>query len=74
MIEESIILLRVQHLEKRARRITVDTPANLVNLVNQHQRVLRPYSLQSLDDLAWQRTVKGSVRATAGRRRGTDPT
>ena len=52
MIQESSVLLGVKHLEQRTRGISIVSTSNLVDLVNEYQRVFRPDALQCLDDLA----------------------
>ena len=58
VIQETVVLLRVQHLQKGTCRIPIDASTNLVHLVDQHQRVLGPHSLERLYDLARQRAVE----------------
>ena len=59
VIQETVaLLLRVQHLQKGTCRIPIDASTNLVHLVDQHQRVLGPHSLERLHDLARQRAVE----------------
>jgi hypothetical protein len=57
MIQEAVVLFRVEHFQKGARRITVDSTPNFINLVNEDERVFRPNSFQSLYDLSRQRPV-----------------
>ena len=57
VIQESSVLLRVEHLEESAGRITVDSLTNLVDFVDEDQRVLDSYALECLDDLPGQGPV-----------------
>jgi hypothetical protein len=55
------VLLRVEHLEQRARRIAVEAAlAELVDLVEHEHRVLRLRAAQRLDDVAGQRADVGA--------------
>ena len=51
VIKEGRVLLRVEHFQEGTRRITVVPATNLVDFVNEHERVLRTNALQGLDDL-----------------------
>src|SRR2546423_14911034 len=53
MIGEVVVLSRIQYLEERARRIALERHAELVNLVEQEDGILRPGLLHSLDDASW---------------------
>src|SRR3546814_5077790 len=59
MIVEVVALLGVQNLEQRRRRIAAPVRAELVDLVEQEQRVRRLRLLHALDDLARHRTDIG---------------
>src|SRR3546814_21163460 len=59
MIVEGVVLLGVQNLEQRRRRIAAPVRAELVDLVEQEQRVRRLRLLHALDDLARHRTDIG---------------
>ena len=52
MVQERRVLLGVEHLEERTRRIAIVSTTDLVNLVDQHERVLGPDAFERLDDLA----------------------
>lgn len=52
MVEERRVLLGVEHLKKCTRRVAIMTATDLVNLVNEHERVLSAYTLQGLNDLS----------------------
>ena len=52
MVEECSVLFGIEHLQKCTRRISVHPSSNFVNLIKHNQRVLGPYALESLDDLA----------------------
>ena len=55
VVVERRVLLRIQHLQQRRRRIAAEVGRHLVDLVEEEDRVLRPGLLQRLDDLARQR-------------------
>jgi hypothetical protein len=64
MIQEGVVLFRVEHLEKRACRIPVDAASNLVYLINEDERILRTDAFESLNDLTRKGTgTLASVRA-----------
>ena len=52
MVEERVVLLRVQDLEQRRRRVAPEVGRHLVDLVEQEDRVDRPRLAHHLDDLA----------------------
>ena len=52
VVVESRVLLRVEHLQQRARRIAVVRNRNLVHLVEDDDRIGRPAPLDGLDDAA----------------------
>ena len=63
MIQESSVLLRIQHLEQGTSGITVVPTSNLINLIDKDERVLGPNTLQSLDDLSGKgSTIQCSVK------------
>lgn len=49
VIQERGILLRIEHLQKRTRRVTIMPSADLVHLIDEDKRVLRRDFLKSLD-------------------------
>lgn len=49
VIQERPVLLRIKHLQEGARRVSVVATADLVDFVNQNERVLGSDLLQSLD-------------------------
>ena len=57
MIQESGVLLRVEHLKESTGRVTVDSLANLVDFIDKDQRVLDSYTLEGLDNLPGQGPV-----------------
>lgn len=57
MIQEGIVLFRIQHLEESAGRITVDSSTDFVDFIDQNQWVLSANALESLDDLARKSSV-----------------
>ena len=63
VIAEGVVLLRVEHLEQRRRRIAAEVGAELVDLVEDEDRVLRLGAAQPLDDLAGQRADVGAAVA-----------
>ena len=52
MVKERRVLLGIKHLEQRTRRIAVVSTTDLVNFINEHERVLSTDALQRLDDLS----------------------
>ena len=67
MVLELVVLLRIEHLEQRRRRIAAEILAELVDLVEQEQRVGRPRLLDVRDDLARKRADVGpAVTADLG--------
>ena len=59
-----VVLLGVEHLEQRRRRVAAEVGRHLVDLVEQEDRVVRARLLQRLDDLAGQRAdVRAAVAA-----------
>ena len=66
MIQECRVLLRIQHLEQGTSGVTVVSATNLVNLINEYQRILGAHALECLDDLSWQSAaMKASVFAVS---------
>ena len=63
VIAERVVLLRIEHLEQRRRRIAAEIGAELVDLVEDEHRVLRLGAAQPLDDLAGQRADVGAAMA-----------
>ena len=57
MIQETVILFRVQHLQKRTGRIPVDPAPDFVDFVNEYERVFRSDPFESLDDLSWKSSI-----------------
>jgi hypothetical protein len=62
VVQEAVVLLRVKHLKKSARRIAIVSASNLIDFVNQNERILGADSFQSLDDLARQCPENASAR------------
>lgn len=56
VIQELGVLLGVEHLEQRTRRIAIVSTSNLVNLVDEYERVLGLHLLERLDHLSWHRS------------------
>ena len=63
MVVERRVLLGVQHLEQRRRRIAAEIHAHLVDLVEQEQRIGRLGLAHRLDDLAGHRADIGAPMA-----------
>ena len=63
VIAERVVLLRVEHLEQRRRRVAAEVGPELVDLVEDEDRVLRLGAAQPLDDLAGQRADVGAAVA-----------
>ena len=63
VIAERVVLLRIEHLEQRRRRIAAEVGAELVDLVEDEHRVLRLGPAQPLDDLSGQRADVGAAMA-----------
>ena len=55
MIAESVILLGVQDLQQRRRRIAAKIGADFVDLVEHENRIVRTRLLDTLNDAPWQR-------------------
>ncbi len=53
VVAESVVLLGVEHLEQRCRRVATEVVPNLVDLVEHEDRVDGAGLLHALDDLAW---------------------
>ena len=67
MVSECIILLRVEHLEQRCRRVASEVVANLIDLVHHEDGIDRRALLHALDDLSRKRTDVGSPVPSDGR-------
>ena len=63
VIAERVVLLRIEHLEQRRRRIAAEVGAELVDLVEDEDRILRLGAAQPLDDLPGQRADVGAAMA-----------
>ena len=63
VVAEVRVLLGVEHLEHRARRVAAEVGAHLVDLVDQHHRVLRLGVAQGADDRARHRADVGAAVA-----------
>ena len=63
VVEERVVLLRVEHLEQRRRRVAAEVHRHLVDFVEQEHRVLRPGLLHHLDDLAGEGADVGAAVA-----------
>ena len=63
VVAEGRVLLRVEHLEQRRRRIAVEADAELVDLVEHQHRVAGAGLADRLDDVARQRADVGAAVA-----------
>ena len=52
VVKERRVLLGIKHLKERTRRIAVVSTTDLVNFINEYERVLSTDALQRLDDLS----------------------
>ncbi len=67
VVGEAVVLRRVEHLEQRARRIALEGDAELVDLVEQEDRVLGAGLFHALENPAGQRADVGApVAADVG--------
>ena len=60
VVAERVVLRRVEHLEQRRRRVAAVVGADLVDLVEQHDRVHRARLADRADDAAGQRADVGA--------------
>ena len=60
VVVEGVVLLRVEHFQQRRRRIAAPVGAELVDLVEQEERIGRLRLLHRLDDLAGHRADIGA--------------
>ncbi len=63
VVEEGVVLLGVEHLEQRRRRVAAEVHRHLVDFVEQEDRVERAGLLHHLDDLAGERADVGAAVA-----------
>ncbi len=63
VVAERAVLLRIQHLEQRRRRIALVAGIQLVDLIQHEHRVAGARLLQALDDVARQRADVGAPMA-----------
>ena len=63
VVLEGGVLLRVQHLQQRRRRIAAEVRGHLVDLIQHEDRVLRSGLLHRLDNLSRQRADVGAAMA-----------
>ena len=63
IVAESRVLLGVEHLEQRRRRVALDAAAELVDLVEHDQRIARTGLADRLQDVARQRADVGAAMA-----------
>ena len=67
VIDEGVVLLRIEHLEQRGRWIAAEVHRHLVDLVEEEDRVDRARPLHHLDDLTGKRAdVRTAVSADLG--------
>ena len=67
MVQESIVLFRVEHLQKCTRWVPVDPTSDLVHLIDEDEWILRADTLECLNDLSRKGTALGSARAAEGK-------
>ena len=60
VIPERVVLLGIEDLEERGRRVPTKVRAELVDFIEDEDGVLGLGSAQALDDLAWQRPDVGA--------------
>ena len=60
VVAEGVVLLRIEHLEQRRRRVAAEVHAQLVDLVEHEDRVAAARLLHPLDDAARQRAHVGA--------------
>src|SRR5215467_5567658 len=63
MVVEGRVLLRIEHFQEGRRGIAAEVRTELVDLVEQEERVRRLHLLHALDDLARQRAYIGPAMA-----------
>ena len=63
VIEERVVLLRIEHFQQRRRRVAAEVHRHLVDFVEQEDRVHRAGLLHHLDDLAGERADVGAAVA-----------
>ena len=63
VVAERVVLLRIEHLEQRGRRVAAEVDAQLVDLVEQEDRIARAGAAQALEDAAGQRADVGAAMA-----------
>ena len=63
VVDEGVVLLRVEHLEQRRRRVAAEVHRHLVDFVEQEDRVDRAGLLHHLDDLAGEGADVGAAVA-----------
>jgi hypothetical protein len=66
MIQESAVLLRVEHLEESTGRVAVYPLTDLVDLIDEDQRVLDTNAFECLDDFPRQCPINTRTLAQAG--------
>ena len=63
VIGEGVVLFGIEHLEQRRGRVAAEVHAELVDLVEDEQRIVRAGVAQALDDAAGQRADVGAAMA-----------
>src|SRR5882724_10063194 len=63
VVVEGAVLLGIEHLQQRRRRVAAEVGGHLVHLVEQEDRFARAGALHALDDLARQRADVGAAVA-----------
>ena len=67
MVQEGVVLFRVEHLQKCARWVPVDATTDLVHLIDEDERILRTDTLECLNNLSRKGTALESARVTEGK-------
>jgi len=57
VVQESAVLLGIEHLKESASRVTVDSLTDLVDFIDEYQRILDSNALECLDYLSGQGSV-----------------
>ena len=67
VVAERAVLLRVQHLHQRRRRIAAEIASEFIHFVEHEDRIVRLRAAQALNDLARQRAdVRPAMAANLG--------
>jgi len=58
MVQEAIILLRIQHLQQRTGRVSIVSPAYFIHFIDQNERIFGLHAFQRLYNLTRQSTTQ----------------